>query len=132
MDDFIATYFGAWNETDAERRRDLLDRSVTSDVELIHPSGRYRGIDELGERIGRYQAAMPESEIVIASGLDGHNNVVRYAWRILDPDGQARMKGIDVAERADDGRLTRIVLFHGLLPPGADAPPAPPPAAPYP
>ncbi len=27
------------------------------------------------------------------------------------------MEGIDVAERVDDGRLRRILMFHGPLPP---------------
>jgi hypothetical protein len=42
---------------------------------------------------------------------------VRYAWKIVDPEGNDFMGGLDVAERADDGRLKRILMFHGPLQP---------------
>jgi len=42
---------------------------------------------------------------------------VRYAWKIIDRQGQDVMDGIGVAERLDDGRLKQIMMFHGPLPP---------------
>jgi hypothetical protein len=36
---------------------------------------------------------------------------VRCAWKIVDPQA-----GLDVAERIDDGKLRRIIMFHGPLP----------------
>jgi hypothetical protein len=48
---------------------------------------------------------------VPASGIDAHNDVVRYAWTIVDAGGDI-MEGIDVAERATDARLRRILMFH--------------------
>jgi hypothetical protein len=44
-----------------------------------------------------------------------HNDVIRYAWAIVDAQGQKLLEGIDVAERAPDGRLRRILMFHGSL-----------------
>ncbi len=117
MDDAIATYFQAWNVQDPDQRRALLERSVTEDVELVDPAGHWKGAAGLAERIGRYQLAAPGTEVVPASGVDAHNDVVRYAWKVVDQDGRDVIAGIDVAERADDGRLKRIVMFHGLLPP---------------
>ena len=39
----IGEYFQAWNEPDVDRRRELLERSVTAEIELVHPSfGRSR------------------------------------------------------------------------------------------
>ena len=34
----------------------------------------------------------------------------------VDAEGRNVMEGIDVAERVDDGRLKRILMFHGPLP----------------
>jgi hypothetical protein len=59
MENAVATYFAAWNETDSDQRRLLLERSVTQDAELVDPTGRSQGIDGLSERIGRYQSAAP-------------------------------------------------------------------------
>jgi hypothetical protein len=42
---------------------------------------------------------------------------MRYAWKIVDSEGHDLLVGLDVVERADDGRLRRIVMFHGPLPP---------------
>jgi hypothetical protein len=119
MDDLLAAYFSAWNEPDADQRTRLLRRSVTDDVELIDPSGRWHGVDGLVDRIGRYHSAAPGTRVVPDSGVDAHNDVARYTWRIVDSHGGQIMEGIDVVERIGDGRLRRILMFHGPLP-GAD------------
>ncbi len=117
MDDAIATYFRAWNEQDAHQRRRLLERCLTDDAVLVDPTGRWEGVAGLVDRIGRYQSSAPETEVVTASGVDAHNDLVRYAWKIMDRQGDDIIEGIDVAERAGDGRLKRILMFHGPLPP---------------
>jgi mannose-6-phosphate isomerase-like protein (cupin superfamily) len=121
--DAIGTYFAAWNEHDLERCRELLEQCVIGDVELVHPTfGRAHGIDPLIEWIGRYQSGMPGTTIVLASGIDAHNDLARYAWEVLDEHGEQRMAGIDVVEFAADGRLRRVVLFHGPLQPAEQEP----------
>jgi hypothetical protein len=110
----ISAYFQAWNEPNVERRRALLARSVTPEVELIHPTfGRSRGIDALVEHIASYQEAMPGTEIVLTSGIDAHNQIARYTWQVVDAQGATVLAGLDVVEIAADGRLERILLFHG-------------------
>jgi SnoaL-like domain len=85
----IGEYFQAWNERDADRRRELLERSVTEDVELVHPTfGRSRGIDALSEHIASYQQAMPGTEVVLTSGIDAHNEIARYTWQVVDASGE--------------------------------------------
>jgi hypothetical protein len=118
VDDALAAYFAAWNEPDAGERRRLLERSVTDDAQLLDPTGSWQGIDGLVERIGRYHSAAPGTRVVPASGVDSHSGVARYAWSIVDPRGARIMEGLDVAERIEDGRLRRILMFHGPLPAG--------------
>jgi hypothetical protein len=115
IDDVISTYFAAWNETDPERRRVLLEQSLCDDAELKDPTGRWPGVDGLMERIDRYHEAAPGTEVIPSSGIDAHNDVVRYAWEIVDGEGKKLLEGIDVAERATDGKLHRIMMFHGPL-----------------
>jgi hypothetical protein len=112
--DEITTYLDAWNEQNPVRRRELLDRSVTKEVVVAHPTfGRTVGTDPLADHIARYQRAMPGTKIVLASAIDIHNGFARYAWSVVDATGNPTMDGIDVVELADDGRLKLIVLFHG-------------------
>lgn len=117
MDDILVTYFRAWNEHDSDERRRLLELAVTEDAVLIDPTGRWEGAAGLAERIGRYQAAAPGTVVVAASDVDAHNHVVRYAWKIDNQEGQEVMEGTDIAERDHDGRLKRILMFHGPLHP---------------
>jgi hypothetical protein len=113
----IDDYFAAWNESQPERRRALLESSVTPEVELVHPTwGRSQGIDALVADIDKYRSALPDTTVVLASGLDGHNGLVRYRWNIVDQHGRQIMEGLDVVELAGDGRVARILLFHGQLP----------------
>jgi hypothetical protein len=113
----IDDYFAAWNDPLEERRRAFLEQSVVPDVELIHPTwGRSQGIDALLAHINGYRSAMEATSVVLSSGIDSHNHVVRYGWDIVDQHGNRVMEGIDVVELAEDGRLKRIFLFHGPLP----------------
>jgi uncharacterized membrane protein len=120
VDRVLVEYFAAWNETDASERAQLLQRSVTENAELIDPTGRWRGVAGLSERIANYHAAAPGTTVVAASGVDVHNGIERYAWKIVDPSGTELMEGLDVAERDPAGRLQRIVMFHGPLPPATE------------
>jgi hypothetical protein len=116
VDEVVETYFAAANEPDAGRRRQMLMRCVESDAELVDPTGRWQGVDGLVERIERYQSAAPGTRVVPASGIDAHNDLIRYAWTIVDLEGRSVIDGIDVVELASDGRLRRIMMFHGPLP----------------
>jgi hypothetical protein len=93
----IDTYFKAWNETDDAARRALLERSMTADVELIDPTGRFRGLGGVGDRIGGFQESARGALVVKSSGVDQHNGLARYSWDIVDPEGNTVMVGIDVA-----------------------------------
>ena len=45
MAETIDTYFDAWNATDDAERGTLIERCLTSDVELIDENGRFSGHD---------------------------------------------------------------------------------------
>jgi hypothetical protein len=116
VDSTLADYFAAWNETDADERRELLGQCLSDDAELIDPTGRWQGIAGLSERIDNYHSSAPGTKVVSSSGVDEHNGIERYAWKIVDPSGNELMEGLDIAERDRTGRLQRIVMFHGPLP----------------
>jgi hypothetical protein len=117
MDRVLTAYFAAWNETDVGERERLLDQSLSGDAELTDPLGRWRGTNGISQRIAQYHSTAPGTKVVPGSGVDSHNNVERYAWKIVDPVGKEVMEGLDVAERDGAGRLNRITMFHGPLPP---------------
>ena len=119
VDSTLIDYFAAWNETNADKRRQLLGRCVSGDAELIDPTGRWQGIAKLSDRIGNYHSSAPGTTVVPASGVDEHNGIERYAWKIVDSSGNELMEGLDIAQRDPTGRLHRIVMFRGPLPPAS-------------
>jgi hypothetical protein len=116
MDEVLESYDRAWNEPDDHERRRLLKTALTDSAELVDPRGRFQGRDAIAERICGFRDRFPGARVDITSGVDEHNGFARYDWKIFGPDGAMILDGIDVCERADDGRLRRIVMFFGSLP----------------
>jgi len=112
----VAAYAAAWNEPDEDARRALLERSWTDDGVYVDPTGRAEGRAALVGHIGGFHVRMPGSRIEMASGVDEHDGLLRFAWQMVGPDGVAALEGTDFGELAEDGRLQRIVGFFGPLP----------------
>ncbi len=48
--------------------------------------------------------------------MDAHHGVARFAWRVVQADGTALPKGLDVALLSADGtKIERIIGFFGPL-----------------
>jgi hypothetical protein len=112
----IDTYFEAWNETDDAARHALAERCLSADVVLIEEHGRFSGHDGLDALMVKFHQAVPGGRIVKTSGFDEFEGIARYSWDAVDADGNTVSDGVDVAEHDADGRLRRIVMFHGPLP----------------
>jgi hypothetical protein len=108
-------YDEAWNTADVSDRQRLLGEALTEDCELLEPRGRFRGRDAIMDRINGFTNRFPGARVDITSKVDEHNGVGRYAWKIFDQVGTELLQGIDVVERASDGRLRRVVMFFGEL-----------------
>lgn len=113
----IAAYHDAWNAPDAETRRKLLERSLSPDAELIDPrAGRFSGRDAIDRRLAGFGERFPGARVDLTSGVDEHNGYARYSWTITDRDANTVLDGIDVAQRAADGRIGLVIMFFGDLP----------------
>lgn len=112
----VAAYAAAWNERDEDARCALLERSWTDDGVYCDPSGRAEGRAALVRHIGGFHARMPGNRIEMASGVDEHDGLLRFAWQMLAPDGAVALDGMDFGELDRDGRLKLIVGFFGPFP----------------
>lgn len=115
MEPIIRAYDQAWNTADPSDRRRLLEEAVTDDCELVEPRGRYSGREAIVDRINGFAERFPGARVDITSTVDEHNGWARYGWEIVDREGRQLLRGIDVVERAADGRFRRIVMFFGEL-----------------
>jgi hypothetical protein len=112
----VDTYLAAWNEPDADRRAELIERVWTPDGRLIDPPMEAAGHNGISEMVATLQSQFPGHHFRRASGVDAHHSYVRFAWELVGPDGAVVLPGIDIGELDADGRLRRITGFFGEVP----------------
>jgi hypothetical protein len=117
VDPVIEKYDQAWNASELNERRGLLDAALTDDCEMLEPRGRFVGREAILERITGFAERFPGATVEITTNIDEHNGFARYGWKITDRGGGPLLEGIDVVERAGDGRLGRVIMFFGDLKP---------------
>ena len=111
----LAQMRAAWNEPDPDRVRAHLEKALSPEVVFIDPSIVTRGIDEFEANVHEVHGRLPGAEYRLASGLDLHHDIVRYAWEI-HRDGKLVLPGFDVTEFDGEGRVLRVLGFFGPLP----------------
>jgi SnoaL-like domain len=110
MTNTITTYIAAWNETDAERRRELVAETFSEDARYLDPLMSGEGQDGITAMIGAAQAQFPGHRFELSYGPDAHNDVVRFAWTLHGADGPVA-NGVDFGTVAEDGRLRNVTGF---------------------
>ncbi len=115
--DAVAIYGSVWAEPDEGKRLELLERCWAPDGVYLDPSGRAEGREELAKHIGGFQQMFADHVIEATTGVDAHDGYLRFGWRMLGPDRNVLMEGVDFGEYDDAGRIKRIVGFFGPWPP---------------
>ncbi|HZA00514.1 MAG TPA: hypothetical protein VE575_17275 [Acidimicrobiales bacterium] len=110
-------YLASLGETDATRRRELIERAWTPDGHFVDPLYEAEGHDALAELAAGVIAHYPGHTFRRTSGLDTHHDVLRFSWEMAGPDGEIVVTGSDVGRLAPDGRLQEITGFFGDVPP---------------
>jgi hypothetical protein len=111
----IDTYLAALNETDAERRAELVAQAWTPDATYADPLQEHAGHAGMGDLAAGVHAAYPGHTFRRTTEIDGHHDLVRFGWELVAPDGSLTVAGIDVADLAEDGRLRAVRAFFGEL-----------------
>jgi SnoaL-like domain len=111
----VHAYMAAWNETDEKKRRSLLEKAWADDARYTDPMSDAPGRDALVDLIAQFHKQMPGANIIAASAIDEHHGQLRFAWKMIAPDGSTGMEGIDIGRLAGDGRLQSITGFFGPL-----------------
>jgi hypothetical protein len=106
----IHRYIDAWNEPDAERRRELVAQTWTEDGTYLDPLMSGSGHDSIATMIALAQERFPGHRFELSFGPDAHNDRVRFAWRLREGDALVAA-GVDFATVAGDGRLRSVTGF---------------------
>ncbi|MBV9800461.1 MAG: nuclear transport factor 2 family protein [Solirubrobacterales bacterium] len=107
----VEDYIAMWNETDPDKRRSLVARTVTEDATYLDPLMSGNGIDGISAMIAGAQQQFPGHSFRLISGPDAHHDRVRFSWS-LAADGEGPVAvGFDFATVADDGRMRSVTGF---------------------
>ena len=93
--DLVDRYIAIWNETDDERRRDLIARTWTEDSTYLDPMVRGEGRGGIDAMIRGVQAQFPGLLFRRTSEVDAHNDRVRFAWELGPQGGPALAGGVN-------------------------------------
>lgn len=113
----VDRYFDCWNSTTAEDRAAAVSETWTEDGTNTDPMGDVTGHDALLDMFAGTQAMYPGHTFRQVGAVDAHHNLVRWGWEMIDTEGTKVLDGIDVAEVASDGRLSRLAGFFGAAVP---------------
>lgn len=111
----VDRYCAAWNEPDAQRRRDVLAAVWSDESVYTDPTVHLAGIEALSDHIAAVATRYPGSCIVRTTVLDAHHRLARFGWKKVLADGKSLPESLDIAELDGSGKLARIVGFFGAL-----------------
>ncbi len=117
LEQLIDDYCAAWNEPDTVRRDTILKRVWAENATYTDPRANTRGIQELSAHISKIIASRPGAKIIRTSAVDSHHGLARFAWRVMQADGNLLPEGIDFVELSTGGKIQRVVGFFGSLAP---------------
>ena len=117
MQEIVERYLAAWNETDAERRRGLVDALWAEDGSYTDPLADAWGRPEIDGLIGAVQQQFPGFVFTLGGPVDAHHEQARFTWH-LGPEGAAEpvVAGFDVAVLNGGGQIRSVYGFLDKVP----------------
>ena len=114
--DTIDTYLAAYNEPDADARRELVARAFAANGALVDPPIDGEGVGGISDMMGAVHQQYPGHRFTRASAVDEHHGYFRYGWELRGPDDGVVLEGTDVGMVDETGKLARVIGFFGPLP----------------
>jgi hypothetical protein len=106
----VSRYLEAFNETNADRRRALLEALYTPDCTYTDPQVDLRGAEQIDGFIAETQQRFPGFTFTLGGAIDAHHNQARFQWHAGPLDAPDAVVGFDVIV-ADDHRIRNVYGF---------------------
>ena len=103
-------YFAMWNETDPERRREVITATWAPEARYLDPMFGADSHDGLDRMVAAVHQQFPGHTFRLRGAVDEHHDRVRWAWELAGPDAVVA-SGVDFAVLAADGRLRDVTGF---------------------
>lgn len=117
LTDLIDRYIAMWNETDAERRRDLIARTWTESASYLDPAVQGDGRTGIDAMVTAVQERFPGHRFRRTSDVEAHHDRVRFRWELAPTGGPAIVEGTDFGVVAANDRLQMITGFFDRVAP---------------
>ncbi|GEM46231.1 nuclear transport factor 2 family protein [Deinococcus cellulosilyticus] len=112
----IEQYIAAWNETDSEKRLNLIQQTWSTDARYVDPLMQGNGIEGIDQMIAAVQQKYPGFRFTLLGAVDAHQNHARFRWG-MGPDGQeVVVEGTDFAVLSPGGLLQSVTGFLDRVP----------------
>jgi hypothetical protein len=111
-------YFACWNATDPDERAAAIRSTWAPDARTIDPLIDATGHEQLAATFAAFHETYAGNSFRQRGGIDGHHDHLRWAWEMVDADGEIVLDGIDVALIDDAGLIRYLVGFFGATVPG--------------
>jgi hypothetical protein len=109
----VDTYLATWNETDSDKRAELIGSSLAADLWYRDPMLEADGLEAYDGMIAAVQAQFPGLVMRRTSAVDVHRDLVRFNWALGAERADPVFAALDVAKHDADGKLHRIIGFAG-------------------
>lgn len=106
IDDYIAM----WNETDAKRRRELIQRIWTERARYADPAAQAEGHAAIDSMVAGVHQRFPGHRFARTSEVETHNGQLRFTWTLGPAGKDPIVIGTDFGTVAE-GRLASMTGF---------------------
>ena len=111
-------YIAVWNETDAERRAELIESGWTPDAHYVDPMAQASGRDQISALVGAVHQRYPGFRFNLFGKAEAHGDNLRFSWTLGPSGAEDLIQGTDFAQ-LDAGKLRLVTGFLDKVPVGA-------------
>jgi hypothetical protein len=117
VNETIVNYIAAWNETDARRRRVIIEKTWSGDGSYLDSHLDGKGHAAIDAMIAAVQDRFPGYRFRLSSGIEAHHDRVRFSWSAGGTEAAPLFfGGTDFATLAGDGRFLTVTGFTDAMP----------------
>ena len=109
--DLIDGYIAMWNETDAKRRHDLIQRVWTERARYADPAAQAEGHEAIDAMVAGVHQRFPGHRFARTSDVDTHNGQLRFTWTLGASGKEPIVIGTDFGTLAGDKLATMTGFF---------------------
>jgi hypothetical protein len=117
VNETVAGYIAAWNESDARRRRAIVAKTWSEEGSYLDAHRNGTGHAEIDAMIAAVQERFAGYRFRLSSGIEAHHDCVRFSWTAGGTDeAPLFFGGTDFAVLAEDGRIRTVTGFIDAMP----------------